>query len=266
MKILRGFTLIELLMVIVIIVLLLALLLPSLQQARKQASGIVCQSNLRQWGILFASLAQENDGQLRDSEEKEWEQCRTQQFAYYMDNFNYEVFCPAATKKTSPTGAGGQFQSWYCPNHPYRAGSYGLNGYSPAYSEPFTFKDHGEETHSNEKGWPNTYQKNLSNIPVMLDCALWAGFPNPTDAPPLIEDQAATEPYLGSNGMTPFVINRHKGYVNTLFMDWSVKKVGLKKLWKLKWHPNYDTRGPWTQAGNVQSQNWPEWMKNFKEF
>ena len=260
-----GFTLIELLVVIVIIVLLLAILFPFLQHVRKQASTVVCQSNLRQWGILFSSLALENNGQLRDRDVQEWEQCRTQQFAYYMDNFNFEVFCPAATKKTSQTGAGSKFQSWYCPNHPYRAGSYGLNGYSPAYSEPFTF-DGPKEKHSNEKGWENVYQKNISNIPVMLDCALWAGFPNATDSPPLSEDQAATEPYLGSNGMSFFVIDRHKGYVNVLFMDWSVRKTGLKKLWKLKWHPNFDTNGPWTKAGNVQSQNWPEWMKKFKEY
>ncbi|MBN2590499.1 MAG: prepilin-type N-terminal cleavage/methylation domain-containing protein [Sedimentisphaerales bacterium] len=260
-----GFTLIELLVVIVIIVLLLAILLPVLQQTRKQTRAVVCQSNLRQWGILFSSLALENNGQLRDREEQEWEQCRTQQFAYYMDNFNCEVFCPSATKKTSTTGAGGKFQSWYCPNHPYRAGSYGLNGYSPAYSEPFTF-DGPKESHSTEKGWENVYQKGTSNIPVMLDCALWAGFPNPTDAPPLLEDLAATEPYLGSNGMSLFVIDRHKGYVNTLFMDWSVRKVGLKRLWKLKWHPNFDTNGPWAKAGGAKTQNWPEWMKNFKEY
>ncbi len=260
-----GFTLIELLVVIVIIVLLLALLLPVLQQIRKQAAGIVCQSNLRQWGILFASLAQENNGLLRDREVEEWEKCRTQQFAYYMDNFNYEVFCPAATKKTSPTGAGGKYQSWYCPNYPYRAGSYGLNGYSPAYSEPFNFE--GPKTsHSNEKGWVNVYQKILKNIPVMLDCALWASFPNPTDSPPLLEDQAATEPYLGNNGMSLYVIDRHKGNVNVLFMDWSVRKVGLKELWKLKWHPNFDTNGPWTKAGGVQPQSWPKWMKKFKEY
>ncbi|MBN1974953.1 MAG: prepilin-type N-terminal cleavage/methylation domain-containing protein [Sedimentisphaerales bacterium] len=259
-----GFTLIELLVVIVIIVLLLGILLPSLQAVRKQANTVVCQSNLRQWGILFATLAQNNNGRLRDREE--WEKCRTQQFAYYMDNFDYEVFCPAAVRKTSPTGAGGKFQSWYCPNHPYRAGSYGLNGYSPAYSEPWTFEDSRKVSHSTEQGWKNVYQKGAGNIPVMLDCALWAGFPNPADTPPAFEDQAATEPFLGSNGMQLFVIDRHKGYINSLFMDWSVRKVALKELWKLKWHKNFNTNGTWTKTGDIQSQKWPEWMRNFKEY
>jgi prepilin-type N-terminal cleavage/methylation domain-containing protein len=259
-----GFTLIELLVVIAIIIILLAILLPMLQRVRKQAYSIACQSNLHQWGLLFATLAQSNDGRLRDREE--WEQCRTQQFAYYLDNFNCEVFCPSAKRKVSPSGAGGTFQSWYCPNHPYRAGSYGLNGYSPAYSEPWTFEGENRNLHSKEQGWTNVYQQRANNIPVMLDCALWAGFPNPTDAPAKQEDKAATEPSLDSNGMKLFSINRHHGFVNTLFMDWSVRKVGLKELWKLKWHKNFNTNGQWTAVGSVQSQNWPDWMRNLKEY
>jgi prepilin-type N-terminal cleavage/methylation domain-containing protein len=30
------------------------------------------------------------------------------------------------------------------------------------------------------------------------------------------------------------------GYVNSTFLDFSVGKVGLKELWKLKWHPVYN--------------------------
>ena len=260
----KGFTLIELLVVIFIIVLLLAILIPALQSARKQARKVVCQSNLRQWGLLFATLAESNDGKLRDREE--WEKCRKQQFAYYMDSFNYEVFCPSATRKTSPNGAGGRFQSWYCPVHPYRAGSYGLNGYTPAYSEPWTFQDTKRKSHSTEPCWTTVYQKGTGNIPVMLDCALWAGFPNPTDKPAKSEDQAATEPSLDSNGMKLFTINRHNGSVNTLFMDWTVRKIGLKELWKLKWHKNFKTNGPMTKAGGAQTESWPEWMRGFKDY
>ena len=61
-------------------------------------------------------------------------------------------------------------------------------------------------------------------------------------------------------------INRHNGGVNTLFMDWSVRKVGLKELWTLKWHRSYDTAGPWTLDGGVKPSDWPEWMRKFKDY
>jgi len=39
--------------------------------------------------------------------------------------------------------------------------------------------------------------------------------------------------------MKHFCINRHNGSTNFLFMDWSIRKVGLKELWTLKWHREY---------------------------
>ncbi len=49
-------------------------------------------------------------------------------------------------------------------------------------------------------------------------------------------------------------------------MDWSVRKVGLKELWTLKWHRQYDTAGPWTKAGGVQGEDWPLWLRRFKDY
>ena len=63
-----------------------------------------------------------------------------------------------------------------------------------------------------------------------------------------------------------FCINRHNGHINGLFLDWSVRKVGLKELWTLKWHMQFDTANKWTKAGGMQPENWPEWMRNFKDY
>ncbi len=70
----------------------------------------------------------------------------------------------------------------------------------------------------------------------------------------------------GHSGPWDFCINRHNGYTNGLFLDWSVRKIGLKELWTLKWDPDYDTAGRWTRAGGVLPEDWPEWMRNFKDY
>jgi prepilin-type processing-associated H-X9-DG protein len=66
--------------------------------------------------------------------------------------------------------------------------------------------------------------------------------------------------------MWPYCVNRHNGYTNGLFMDWSVRKIGLKELWTLKWNRNFDTAGPYTKAGGVLPEDWPQWMRGFKDY
>jgi hypothetical protein len=68
------------------------------------------------------------------------------------------------------------------------------------------------------------------------------------------------------NEMMHFAINRHETGTNVLFMDFTVRKVGLKELWKLKWHRKFPVNGPWSMAGGVQTSDWPQWMRNFKEY
>jgi len=58
-----GFTLIELLVVIAIIGILSALLLPALSRAREAGRRARCQSNLKQWGIIYKMFSSESAGE-----------------------------------------------------------------------------------------------------------------------------------------------------------------------------------------------------------
>ena len=63
-----------------------------------------------------------------------------------------------------------------------------------------------------------------------------------------------------------FCIERHGAFTNGLFLDWSVRRLGLKQLWTLKWHRDCDTAGPWTRAGNVRPEDWPRWMREMQDY
>jgi prepilin-type processing-associated H-X9-DG protein len=92
--------------------------------------------------------------------------------------------------------------------------------------------------------------KNCASTPMFLDSRSPCGMP---------QDDLS----LFSSG---FCIDRHSGYVNGLFLDWSARKVGLKELWTLKWYQEFDTANKWTKAGGAQPEDWPEWMRAMKDY
>ena len=95
----------------------------------------------------------------------------------------------------------------------------------------------------------------------------WGGWWFYDDRHPPPESDAIPHAYVtGRTWRHRFFINRHDGYVNGLFMDWSVRRVGLKELWTLKWHRQFETNGPWTKAGGARSEDWLQWMKRFKDY
>jgi prepilin-type processing-associated H-X9-DG protein len=61
-------------------------------------------------------------------------------------------------------------------------------------------------------------------------------------------------------------MDRHNGGINSLFLDGSARKVGLKELWTLKWSRDFSIAGSWTQAGGVKAEDWPAWMRRFKDY
>jgi len=79
--------------------------------------------------------------------------------------------------------------------------------------------------------------------------------------PPLFE----AGPFVDQICIWPMCINRHDGGVSMLFMDWSVRKVGLKEPWTFKWHRRFNTGGIWTKQGGAEAEDWPPWMRRFKD-
>jgi prepilin-type N-terminal cleavage/methylation domain-containing protein/prepilin-type processing-associated H-X9-DG protein len=288
----KAFTLIELLVVIAIIALLLAILLPTLQRVRKQARAAACQATLRQWGTTLALYLEEYDGRFPRTADStvlmltarnpnmptsfrgELGPDANRVTAYHAVRTK-GLLCPMATKAGDGPGGygvsflsggvtwklqvtfGTTFQAWVLeePGPPLNV-SYGLNRW--LFDRPTQLGLFAPPPPS----YTDVYSlRRTAGVPLLLDSRTPYGLPKDDVGAPVNEDG-----FPAQTGMTPFCINRHNGRVNGLFLDWSVRKVGLKELWTLKWHKDFNTAGPWTQAGDVQPDTWPPWMRKFKGY
>lgn len=255
----RGFTLIELLMVIAIIVLLMAILLPALQRANKQAKSVVCQAHLKQMGYTFTMYAQDNDNyfhnEVGSNPNDSWVAAMR---PYYSHEPEIRV-CPMTTKFFSD-GLTGPFVGWgvygqgILPNVPDWAtqgdyGSFGFNGW--------VANDNGGYHYG--KNWLTLQVKGSSDIPVFADCQWVDALPEAYDEPPEFDGQCHWEWHY--HAMRNYCINRHNGTVNSVFLDGTVRSIGLKELWKMKWHRQWFED---SLAAGIPV--WPDWMKKFSDF
>ncbi len=293
----KAFTLVELLTVISIICLLMALLLPVLQSAKANARAGVCLSNLRQWGIVYKMYTDEFDGRLpRDYGEFAW---------YYPIREYYRseakiLLCPTAKKPADPDGTevgppfGGTSLAWGHFEPPDKrpawdtCGSYGLNRWAYKHEKRADEKDdedkkiiHGGsgprriiipsgsagEDPNQMQGpglrWDTAYVRNSNNVPLIFDSTwLYTQFTEISN-PPSKDAESRTDYYGFTNTVC---MDRHRRGINVVFMDFTVRKVGLKELWTLKWHQQYNTAGLWTKAGGVLPDAWPKWLRNCKDY
>lgn len=279
----NGFTLIELLVVIAIIALLMAILMPALNRVKKQALMVTCQSNLHQWSLFFSMYTDENAGSfpqgnngLQGGGNNRWVKALR---PYHKDNSDF-LCCPIATKPVQdaygqPTGytgkyaawgtfssdLGGGWAGWPTSEEGGLYGSYGINGWA---INPEPGSGRGSDSALKGKFWRTKNVKGQNNIPLLLGASRYNGLADSTDEPPAYDGMWWDE---GSGGrMKRYCLNRHDGFVNGLFMDWSVRKVGLKELWSFRWHREFDTFGFWTIAGGAQTEDWPQWMRHFKDY
>ena len=170
--------------------------------------------------------------------------------------------CPMATK---PYTEGGQtpFGAWGIDPGDFLTkgdyGSYGINGWVETRN---TTEGVGQSQENYARRWKTPHVRGAGYVPLFLDAKWIDGWPNPTDGPPEYEG----EPWQAGGNMARFCVNRHNGMINSAFLDWSVSKIGLKELWTLKWHRQFDTAGPLTKAGGARAEDWPQWMKTFKDY
>jgi len=259
----RGFTLIELLVVIAIIALLMSILMPALARVRRQAKEAICQSNLRQWGTMFSMYTNDNDGYYMQSWSVEGQSWQAALASYYGEGKENSSLvtdikcCPMAAKPDSKHMSGSTFIAWggyrtsFIDSKSGDFGSYGTNTW--IYHKP------GNST----AYWRRDDVKNAGNIPLFLDCIWVTAIPWWTDTPPEYEGARQWSGAFSGN-MGLLCIPRHGEVINGLFIDYSIRNIGLKELWLFKWARTYDL----AQA----RQNEPDWsvgtgwMESFKDY
>ncbi len=280
----RGFTLVELLVVIAIIALLMSILMPALARVRNQAKAVLCLSNLKQMGGAFAMYLDNNDntymknwtdhgpGEFRElPHERYWIEALR---PYYGDEGDARL-CPVATKRGSETGAGeynqlggkesawGYFTGDKCGEPATWEwvvacdyGSYGINAYVSNIEEgwnQWTYKQ-------KDPYWRKSLMKGSAYIPLLGDHKWLDCWPDHTDAPPEYDGQ----PWSQCSQMGRICMDRHNGYINWVFCDYSARPVGVKELWRLKWHKFFEFElGPTKAEFNAAGDGW---MKRYRDY
>jgi len=221
----------------------------------------MCQSNLKQWGTLFMMYTDNNNGNFptRKGDSGRW---MDSLWDYYGSNEDIRL-CPQVKKLANPEGATG-VNWWGSTNMAWGPiptwdsgggrtaglyGSYGINGfvYVP-----------GEKLYDNpvERFWRTPNVRGAADVPMFLDCYFWCGWPRSENTPPLEPDWQDKN---DNNAMNRYCLDRHDGNINALFLDYNVRKVGLKELWTLNWHKGFNRANAWTLAGGVTSDDWANW-------
>ena len=263
-RFLTAFTLVELLVVIAIIAILMAILMPALKRAKEQGKDAVCKSNLHQWGLYWLMYAGDYEDSFSPGMGPGWRRgVWIIPLRSYIDTGRRKklLLCPMATKPRSDGKEyGGPFETYRMGGASGETGiakercSYGMNNW--LYNPPSDVtKIQGRPT---EWNFRTIGVRGAANIPVFLDSMWRGGGPAYGIGNVRIEPPQKNGEWSGYKAeMHHFCIDRHNRCINVGFLDWSVRKVGLKGLWKLKWHREFDTSG-W-------SGGWPDWMKDFSD-
>ena len=251
----RGFSLVELMTVVSVIALLMSITMPTVNMVKSQAIKVVCQAKLKTWGPAFASYAAANEGRFPPgllNYEFDDNAQRQSLWIGALGNTNSEAMrCPATSKINTSDAVKGVWAYKKGVTTGLIKGDYGsycMNGWADSIVPQINGMSHPFLGYYWQKA---DAVKSAVKVPLLLDGAYIFGLPKQYDKPPVLSGV-----FDGKSDMQRFCVPRHGGAVNSLFMDSSVRSVGVKELWNLKWNRNYDSAFP--------RPRWYPWMAAYK--
>lgn len=172
------------------------------------------------------------------------------------------LMCPATEKTWADGEFGGPKNGWsfkwihdmvgsswyYYMDASY--GSYGKNSWITESREADNYSP--GETLETSGVWRTTRVRNARRIPLFGD--------NSFPAQHIMEWYAIPEDRVRSVFDAEFrpCQDRHRLKVNWVFLDYTVKEVGLRQLWQLYWHKGWDL----TQTPDPRDiEIWPKWLR-----
>jgi prepilin-type N-terminal cleavage/methylation domain-containing protein len=266
----KAFTLIELLVVIAIIALLMAILMPALSRVKAQAKTVLCQSNLRQNGVAFNMLINDNDGTFGCGVRTKSEHALYGNSIWFVALRPYLgetcdiLCCPTAVKTQAkdkkksqfaawgPVGVGADYQEFFSDIDDAHGmyGSFGFNDWLYSDTRAVGQSDH-------KYYWKSAGVRGASNIPVLFGSAWPRTKSMQSNFTPPPMQNVMVSPY---GSAWTHCVDRHRGKRSNLYLDFSVKTETLKQLWVSKWSRNWDiysTLPDW--------ENEAPWMTNLPE-
>ena len=256
--------------------------MPALSRVKRQARSVTCQALLKQWGTIWSMYCDDNEGYFSNGVIRNagWHRGEWVIGLRHLYRTKTDILqCPSA-KKRKPNGNewGDTYHTYWMPLGGNDTS--GKGGEEPSYGGSNWIYNpkrgvNAIQGRPADWNWRTKVVGGSNEIPIFGDAMWRGGGPcyRTSEGGGLNANFNRITPaqfdgqWLGyGNEMMHFAINRHETGVNMLFMDFTVRKVGLKELWKLKWHRKYPINGPWTRAGGVQPSTWPEWMRNFKDY